>query len=151
MTSVLKPLSRRDCLSLLAREHLGRLAVSVGDQPLIFPVGYALDQEAVVFRTDPGTKLHGASGRHVAFEIDGVDGKDRGWSVLVVGRAETVDAPTELRRLRTLDFGPWSSHARAHVVRIRGGAITGRIIAFDDEDRSQPAGATVTGSDSSGG
>ena len=135
-TSTLEPLSRKDCLALLAHEHLGRLAVAIGDQPLVFPVGYALDGDAIVFLTDPGTKLHGARGKHVAFEIDGVDGLRRGWSVIVAGRAESVTAGPELRRLRALDFGPWSSGSKAHVVRIRGGAITGRIITFVDHDAS---------------
>jgi hypothetical protein len=53
-------------------------------------VCYALDGDTVVFQTDPGTKLHGAIRDAVAFEIDGVDGDRRGWSVLVVGRAELV-------------------------------------------------------------
>jgi nitroimidazol reductase NimA-like FMN-containing flavoprotein (pyridoxamine 5'-phosphate oxidase superfamily) len=144
MTSALEPLSRHDCLSLLGHHHLGRLAVAVGAQPLIFPVGYALDGDSIIFLTDPGTKLHAARGQRVAFEIDGVDGRDRGWSVLVVGRAEAVEAAAEQRRLRTLDFGPWSRRTKSHVVRIRGGAITGRIVSFGGADQ-------VTSSPMSGG
>lgn len=123
----LQVIDREECLQLLARHHLGRLAVSIRDQPVIFPVNYALDGQSIVFRTDRGTKLYGAHNRQVAFEIDGADGD--GWSVLVVGRAELVDAADEIRRFRTLALGPWSPGSTEHWVRIRGGAITGRRVA----------------------
>jgi uncharacterized protein len=49
-------LDRDQCLSLLAGDEVGRLAVIVGNTPTIFPVNYALDGDTIVFRTDPGTK-----------------------------------------------------------------------------------------------
>jgi nitroimidazol reductase NimA-like FMN-containing flavoprotein (pyridoxamine 5'-phosphate oxidase superfamily) len=132
----LEKLDRDDCLALLAQHNLGRLAVTIAQQPLIFPVCYALDRDEIVFRTDPGTKLYGAHHQDVAFEIDGIDavGCDhRGWSVLVVGRAELVENASDTRRLETLYLGPWSSGPKAHWVCIRGGAITGRVISFVDD------------------
>jgi uncharacterized protein len=136
MTTPLDELDRDDCLALLAQHNLGRLAVKIADQPLIFPVCYALDRDAIVFRTDPGTKLYGARHQPVAFEIDGIDvidGDRKGWSVLVVGQAELVENGSDKRRLETLYLGPWSSGPKAHWVRIRGGAITGRVISFVDD------------------
>src|SRR5262249_15027106 len=54
----LEVLDRDECLALLARESLGRLAVVSDDgRPYVFPVNFALDGAAVVFRTDHGTKL----------------------------------------------------------------------------------------------
>jgi nitroimidazol reductase NimA-like FMN-containing flavoprotein (pyridoxamine 5'-phosphate oxidase superfamily) len=47
---------------LLAERHLGRLALTDPDGPVIFPVNYAVDEGAVVFRTDPGTKLDALAG-----------------------------------------------------------------------------------------
>ena len=95
-------LTRLECLELLQRNHLGRLAFleRVGVVPLITPVNYVLDQDAVVFRTDPGSKLVAAiRGAPVAFEIDGVDEGDRtGWSVIVRGHAVEV-TEVESRRV----------------------------------------------------
>src|SRR5262245_53782233 len=93
---VLAVLDHDECVELLARHHLGRLSVVVHGHPLIFPVGYAYDNESVVFRTDLGTKLYGAIGQPVAFEIDGTT--PEGWSVVVAGRAELIDDELELRR-----------------------------------------------------
>jgi len=121
----LEPIGRSECLALLAGHHLGRLAVSIANQPVIFPVTYALDGQSIVFRTDPGTKLYGARDRRVAFEIDGLD-EESGWSVLVVGRAELVEKPSDQARLDALDLGAWNPGPKQHWVRIRGGAVTGR-------------------------
>src|SRR4051812_3082650 len=120
-------IAREECLQMLANRGFGRLAVVVQDQPLIFPVNYAMDRSAVVFRTDGGTKLYAAVGRPVAFEIDGADAVyHEGWSVLVVGVAEEVFDEQELARLRALPLGPWVPGPKPHWVRIRPGAITGR-------------------------
>lgn len=50
----LEVLDRHECFALLAASSLGRIAV-VGDggRPLIFPVNFALDDEAIVLRSDP--------------------------------------------------------------------------------------------------
>ncbi|MGQ0824506.1 MAG: pyridoxamine 5'-phosphate oxidase family protein [Actinomycetota bacterium] len=122
---VLEEIDRATCVELLELHHLGRLAVVIDDQPLIFPVGYTFDNESIVFRTDPGTKLFGALGERVAFEIDGT--VPEGWSVLVIGRAEPIDDTLEHSRLEKHHLGPWYGHPKQHWVRIRG-VITGRRI-----------------------
>lgn len=121
-------LGREECIRRLGLQAIGRLAIVVQEQPLVFPVNYALDGDTVVFRTDSGTKLHGASrGRRVAFEIDGIDPLyHEGWSVLVVGAAEEVTDPQELSRLARLPLAPWGTGPKVHWVRIRADAITGR-------------------------
>ncbi len=125
--SALRAIDRAECLRLLEDQRLGRVGVCVDEQPVILPVNYVVDGNQVVFRTDPGTKLHAAVGRPVAFEVDGFDRLyHEGWSVLVVGAAEEVDAPNEIARLSTLPLGPWAPGPKAHWVRIRPGAITGR-------------------------
>lgn len=124
----LHAIDRDECLHILASHHLGRLAVSIQDQPVIFPVNYALDGRSIVFRTDRGTKLYGACNRPVAFEVDGIEGGD-GWSVLVIGTAELVEAADEIVRLQKLSLGPWNPGPKEYWVRIRSGAITGRRFA----------------------
>ena len=53
-------LIRSECFALLAREHLGRVAVVDDHGPVVFPVNFVVDRHMVVFRTDDGTKLDAA-------------------------------------------------------------------------------------------
>ena len=78
------------CWNLLRSAEVGRLAVSIKDQPDIFPINFVVDHGTVVFRTAEGTKLAAAVlGRGVAFEADGFDaGAGEAWSVVIKGRAE---------------------------------------------------------------
>ncbi len=125
----LEVIRRDECVRLLQSNHLGRLAVVIDGRPLVFPVNYAMDGDRVVFRTAEGTKLHSASDREVAFEIDSADARYHiGWSVLVVGFGEDVtDAPTR-ERYEALPVRPWGEGDKPHWIRIRPRAITGRRI-----------------------
>ena len=127
-------LSAEECDRLLDGRHLGRLAFVEGERPLILPVNYVLDDGAVIFRTDAGSKLDAAvRGAPVAFEVDGVDEVERtGWSVLARGHAEQVTDPEHLDRLRQLPLVPWAPGAKAHYVRIDADEVTGRRINVDD-------------------
>jgi uncharacterized protein len=124
-------LTKSECFELLARQHLGRLAVVEDRGPVVFPVNFVLDRHMVVFRTDEGTKLDAACrGSRVAFEIDGTDPASRtGWSVLIRGEAIEVTDPDEVARLRKLSLDPWAPGAKAHYVRILPAALTGRRIS----------------------
>lgn len=131
----MRELSREECLSLLRSHGFGRLAVRLGDgPPVIRPVNYVFDDSthAVVFRSDPGSKLHGllhAAG--AAFEIDGVDeGSQTGWSVILRGMTEEITSPAELRRLERHGFTSWAPGPMSHWMRIRAGAVTGRRIVL---------------------
>jgi uncharacterized protein len=89
----LQVLSGVECYRLLAAQQVGRLGVDAGHYPVIFPVNYALDGEAILIRTEPGTKLPAADYANVTFEVDDIDRQTRsGWSVLVRGVAEEVTA-----------------------------------------------------------
>src|SRR4029450_3742200 len=87
-----------ECRRLLAERHLGRLAIPDFGGPVIFPVNYVFDQDLVVFRTDPGSKLDAATEREsVAFEVDAVDEATRtGWSVVVRGTLADITDPAHL-------------------------------------------------------
>ncbi len=126
----LERLTRDECLDHLRDHQVGRLAVVSANRPLIFPVNYAMDAEAVVFRTAPGTKFD-ASVREmaVAFEIDDLDvDRHEGWSVLVTGRAEEVVSEAHRNRLANLPLRPWAAGAKDHWLTIVPTAITGRRI-----------------------
>ena len=125
-----RELTRTECFELLADEQLGRVAVTDDRGPVVFPVNFVLDRHTVVFRTEPGTKLHAASqGRRVCFEADGTDAATRtGWSVLVRGEITEVTDPAELARLRELPLRVWAPGGRDHYVRILPAVLTGRRI-----------------------
>lgn len=127
----LEVLDETECRALLAGSSLGRVAVTVGELPAIFPVNYALLDDDVVFRTAEGSKLRAALERAVvAFEIDGVDGGSRtGWSVLVVGHATALWRRPDIERALALDLEPWAPGPRDRFVRMTTGTISGRRIA----------------------
>jgi nitroimidazol reductase NimA-like FMN-containing flavoprotein (pyridoxamine 5'-phosphate oxidase superfamily) len=124
-------LTKTECFELLAREHLGRVAMVDDRGPVIFPVNFIIDRYTVVFRTGEGTKVRVArGGSRVSFEVDGADLADRtGWSVVVRGEAFEVTDRGELALLRELPLKPWGPGAKNHYVRILPAAVSGRRIA----------------------
>jgi nitroimidazol reductase NimA-like FMN-containing flavoprotein (pyridoxamine 5'-phosphate oxidase superfamily) len=123
------PLSRSECLDLLATTTVGRVALMVDQRPQIFPVNYVLDGDTVLFRTAEGTILSHAGLSSVAFEVDRIDESHHtGWSVLVHGRADNitdaVDATSE--RLRQRSLTTWAPGRRDQWFAIRPQDITGR-------------------------
>jgi nitroimidazol reductase NimA-like FMN-containing flavoprotein (pyridoxamine 5'-phosphate oxidase superfamily) len=126
--SHLEAIPTQECLALLASEEVGHLAVVLAGRPAVFPVNYALDGDAVVFRTAPGTKLEAVSRSLVAFQVDRWAPSGTGWSVVVEGFAQEVtsaDAPGLRERLAALPLRPWAPGDRLHFVRIVPFAITG--------------------------
>jgi nitroimidazol reductase NimA-like FMN-containing flavoprotein (pyridoxamine 5'-phosphate oxidase superfamily) len=119
-------LDRRECFELLGTVPLGRVVTVVGGSPHIVTVNFTVDaeHEGVVFRTDVGTTLRAAERGRVAFQADHYDAEARkGWSVVIHGEAEeVVPAPTGL------PVDPWAGGEKAHWVRIRATAITGRRV-----------------------
>lgn len=118
------------CWTLLAGERIGRIGVLVDSAPEIYPVNYAVDDETIVFRTDPGSKLRGlARSPSVCFEVDGFDhDAHSGWSVLVKGRAEEIRAHEDVEAAATLPIVLWALGDKAHWIRLRPVEVTGRRI-----------------------
>lgn len=134
--NTLRVLTRAQCIALLAKHHFGRLAfvADVGIMPQITPVNYLLDQDAVIIRSDTGSKLTAAiHDSAVAFEIDEIDDdKHTGWSVVTTGHATEVTAETELQRLRETHFASWAPGAKIHFVRIVLQRVSGRRITLTE-------------------
>jgi len=114
-----------ECIGLLRTNSFGRVGMRLADDPVILPVFYAIVNDEVVFRTDPGTKLIAAVlETRVAFEID--DRAD-GWSVLVIGRAHEVRNPSpEMTAIETPLDDFWPAGERERFVRIEIERVTGR-------------------------
>ena len=125
----LDDLDPTECWRLLATQPVGRLAVVVGHYPLVFPVNYVFDADAIVFRTAPGTKLSGAAMGRVAFEVDSVDETTQtGWSVIVEGVGNEITSALDhhSEQLRQLEVEPWVPGQRARWLEILHERITGR-------------------------
>lgn len=116
--------------ALIQTEDLGRVGVSIGALPAIFPVNYIVLDDAILYRTSPGSKLAAASARSiVAFEVDHHDRSDRsGWSVLVVGLSEVVHDVGVAARAVAAGLEPYAEGRRGNLVRIRPELISGRRV-----------------------
>jgi nitroimidazol reductase NimA-like FMN-containing flavoprotein (pyridoxamine 5'-phosphate oxidase superfamily) len=123
-------LRAEECWQLLSATPVGRIGVVVDSAPEIYPVNFAVDDRTVVFRTDPGSKLHGLErSPSVCFQVDGFDADARtGWSVLVKGRACIVPDDDERARLASLPLVPWGVGSKEHWVRIEPDEVTGRRV-----------------------
>lgn len=111
---------------LLAASTLGRLGVSSGGLPGIYPVNFVSDGGSILFRTANGEKLQRLrENEHVVFEVDGE--VDRGaWSVVVTGIAEVLAAEPDAPESGLATLPPWAPIEPYLVVRIRPTAVRGR-------------------------
>lgn len=133
----LEILSEQECLNLVTTSSVGRVGVTVGALPAIFPVNFALCGREVIFKTSRGTKLTAAA-RHavVAFQCDWLDPQTRGgWSVMVVGRAVPVTDPDRIAELDRLQIDSWAGGNRSDYVSITAEFVSGRRIVSDQEGR----------------
>ena len=133
----LELLETEESLALLAGGEVGRIGITVGALPAIFPVNYAFIDGYIVFRTAPGSKLSAATADSVvAFEVDEFDAETRsGWSVLVVGIARVVHDLDVTAKVRAAKLEPFADGHRTSIVRIAPELVTGRRIVHEpDED-----------------
>jgi nitroimidazol reductase NimA-like FMN-containing flavoprotein (pyridoxamine 5'-phosphate oxidase superfamily) len=117
-----------ECLQLMRSQVVGRLAISIGNHPDIFPINFVVDHGSVVFRTAEGTKLAASLlGQSVAFEVDGLDAEaGEAWSVVVKGRAVEIEWMHEYLDALDLPLFPWHAAPKQRFVRIEPSEITGR-------------------------
>lgn len=116
------------CWQRLRATSIGRLAVNSDGQPDIFPINYVVDDGTLVFRTRAGTKLAASVLlQRVAFEIDGYDpAHGHAWSVVVKGRARSIERIPERFEAEDLPLFPWVTFAKPEFVRIVPREVTGR-------------------------
>ena len=122
-------LDEHDCLLLLRDRYFGRVALSSGALPVVFPIHYSLLGRDPVFRTGPGSKLDAAgAGQILCLEIDDLDPMSHsGWSVNVTGPSEVLTDPDDLAAARRLPLRPWVGTGDTYV-RINATMISGRRI-----------------------
>jgi nitroimidazol reductase NimA-like FMN-containing flavoprotein (pyridoxamine 5'-phosphate oxidase superfamily) len=112
-SELLDALTEAECRHLLRSRTFGRVGVTSGGLPVILPVRYYYEGDAITFRTGEGTKLRAAqSGDVLAFQVDAYDSETcEGWSVLVLGRASVLTTEHE-----------------NHYVRMGCELVTGRVL-----------------------
>jgi len=126
----LAELTAEECFELLRSQPVGRLGVANEEgPPLIVPVNYLVNGEAIVFRSDPGLKLRLLRRSPVSFQVDFVDPFHRtGWSVLAHGTGyEASHWETD-----HLALEPWAEGTKGQWVRIVVDSITGRRLTAAD-------------------
>jgi uncharacterized protein len=126
--SEVEVLSPEECISLAATMPIGRIVFTDRALPAVQPVNFLIDDGSVIIRTMQGSKLAAATRNAVvAFEIDEFDRRSQaGWSVTLVGRAQSVRDPVESDRLARLPLQTWAPGPRDRFIRIRPEYITGR-------------------------
>jgi uncharacterized protein len=88
-----RTLSDDEARSLLASQHVGRLAYSYRQRVDIEPIHFVMDGEWIYLRTEQGTKLSMLEHQPwVAFEVDAVTNLFDWKSVVVHGTVELLDA-----------------------------------------------------------
>jgi len=133
-------LSESESWTLLREAVVGRLAVMIDDQPEIFPVNHLVDLGTVVFRSGAGTKLNGAVGHRVAFEVDGYDLEtSSAWSVVVKGSAARLGSDEEIEASGVLSLHSLVPTEKWNYVRITVSSITGRQFRSSHQSRLTPA------------
>jgi CBS domain-containing protein len=141
-------LSEQECRRLLRQARVGRVAVSVGEVPAVFPVNYVVAGEDILFFSADGTKLRAAmANATVTFEVDHVDPfTETGWSVMVVGQARERTEPTVIVGAKRAGLRPWAAGDRFHLVAIAMDFVSGRRLGEVIDLRhpqAQPGGHMV--------
>ena len=92
---VIRELAREECLDLLTRIHLGRLACARANQPCVFPVFFAYHENSLYCASTIGQKIEWMRENPlVAVEFDQIDSAQQWESVIVSGRYEEIaDTP----------------------------------------------------------
>jgi hypothetical protein len=127
--SWLEELSPEECVVLLRASAVGRIGIVLDGLPLVLPINYRLvetnDRIRLVICTRMGNAIDRADA-DVAFEIDGIDPSHRrGWSVLVRGTLQRIDAD-EIPLLVHVGPGSWLSSDRDTWLILEPSITTGR-------------------------
>lgn len=126
-------LGEDQCWTQLRGQEVGRLVTRIGERIDIFPVNFVVDGRTILFRTAEGSKLFELTvDDHVLFEIDGHTDLDA-WSVVIRGRAERLEAASDVERADALGLRPWIPTLKRNFVRVVPESVSGRAFRRDPE------------------
>lgn len=121
------------CWELLLSSSLGRLALSVGGEPDIFPVNFVAADRRLYFRTAEGSKLLELTvNNRIALETDGV-GREQAWSVVVKGTARILEKRAEIDAADELPLQPLIPTLKYIYVEITPLELSGRRFTLGPE------------------
>ncbi len=129
-----------ECIRLIAEAgaafHVGRVAViSTEGRVSIYPVGFVVDGDFVLFRTHDG-EIADFVRREGKLTLE-VDERNTttwvGWSVVVRGSAEFITDPDVVWKLNQIPIQPWGG--KHHWVRLSLDDISGRRIMWPNGPR----------------
>ena len=135
-----RKISRDECLDLLARAKVGRVAFVRGAVPEVVPVCYVVAGETVVFGVHSSSAVaHEFEGSVVAFQVDAFDSEHEcGWHVRAVGTLGPALAPDELAVAGAVVPPPWTAgEALELVLQIDLQVVGGYVIEHTADDLSQ--------------
>ncbi|MFW0790994.1 pyridoxamine 5'-phosphate oxidase family protein [Gordonia sp. CPCC 205333] len=136
--NVVEAVTTDEAWTLLSSRELGRVAMSVGGQPDIYPVNYFADAGRILFRTAAGTKLSEiAVNRRLAFEADATD-DDGGWSVIAKGDARILVSTRDIAAADELPLRSWVPTLKYDYVEIAVDEISARRFVFGPEPERYP-------------
>lgn len=115
-----------DCWALLESEEIARIAWNGREGVAVVPVNYTVGAGALWCRSSPDTALaRECGGQRIVIEVDHLEPATRsGWSVVVFGVGEIVDAADVPEMLADVDV--WPAGARSLFVRVEPDEVTGR-------------------------
>jgi len=117
---------------LLEGTKHGRLVVTVGGEPDIFPVNYAVGNRKIYLRTAPGNKLAELTiNANVLFEADGIL-SDEAWSVVLRGTARVLEQSADIAAAESLGLQQWVPTLKDFYVEIQPVSISGRHFKFGE-------------------
>jgi len=124
--SHVRHLAEEECWEILADHDVGRVAYCDDRGPVVLPVNYSLDRQAILIRLAPYSRLAVQLEDALAsFQIDEYDNFNQsGWSVLLRGKATHVE--TAAPSAEGDQPFPWAEGERSLLVRITPDEITGR-------------------------
>lgn len=116
-----------DCRRLVAGDTVGRVSwVSAHRGLQVLPVNYVLDEDRIVFRTDPSSTLAELTEPvEVVFQVDDIDRLTAtGWSVVARGRTAAASSSDTIAEPR-----PWAPGRRDLTIVIVVESLTGRVVS----------------------
>ncbi len=120
------PLSDEQCMTLLGRAQLGRVALSLRALPVVVPVRYMLRDGALLFTTTGEELTRALHGNIAALQADGFDeDSGRRWSVFATGSVGIVES---LETVASMLSGPPSAGIESSLFRLKPTILSGRWI-----------------------
>jgi hypothetical protein len=125
----LDSLATADCLALMKRSGVGRVAITIGALPVVVPICYCVTGGHILFFIGQRSKeISALSGTVIAFETNSQDapiGEAFRWSVQVTGTARVVADHVRAAAAAAAGLRPFDSSNLTQLIDLEPGKISG--------------------------